>query len=161
MPTQTTPETNDHSACAPIGWTAAVNTFNDARRFQKDLRPGTWLAMSSAARHYNASQRKRQDQIEFVDQIAAACRHFELPWQTEFREWVTALLEEKGLSTHDIVAISGPTAECWFELAFLIRLVEETPPSRQTEAQDILISLDMRRKPILDYFAGLARALAN
>ena len=64
MPNNTTQTTVDTTACAPIGWTAAVNTFNDARRFQKDLRPGTWLAMSSAARHYNASQRKRHQFVQ-------------------------------------------------------------------------------------------------
>lgn len=82
---------------------------------------------------------------------------------TTFSTWLDTFLSEKGIDTEDTVQAQGPSGTNDIPVGCLVDLMKTAPYSEQRGIRDMLVRIDFRapgRKPVLDYFAHLAQAVA-
>lgn len=82
---------------------------------------------------------------------------------TPFNIWIDTFLSEKGIDTEDTVQAVGPSGTNDIPVGCLVDLMKTAPYSEQRTIREMLVCIDFRapgRKPVLDYFAHLAQAVA-
>lgn len=81
----------------------------------------------------------------------------------KFNQWIDTFLSEKGVDVDDIVTAEGPSGENVIPIGMLVDLMKSAPKPEQDGIKKMLIKIDFvapGRKPVIDYFAHLAQAVA-
>ena len=80
-----------------------------------------------------------------------------------FESWIDRLVEEKGIDTDHVLEVEGPSGLNMIPVECLIEAMKAAPANEQKAIRFTCVKIDLVApgpKPILDYFAHLARAIA-
>ena len=80
-----------------------------------------------------------------------------------FNHWIDTFLQEKGIDTEDRVCAEGEMGMNSTPVGVLVDMMKSAPSHEQQGIKAMLVKIDFvapGRKPVLDYFAHLARAVA-
>lgn len=81
----------------------------------------------------------------------------------KFSNWIDTFLAEKGIDGAEAVTAEGPNGPNVIPVACLVDLMKTAPAHEQRGIRNMLVQIDFKapgRKPVLDYFAHLAQAVA-
>jgi len=80
-----------------------------------------------------------------------------------FNKWIDTFLAEKGIQGDDVVTAEGDMGENVIPVQVLVDMMKQAPEREQIGIRTMLVNIDFvapGRKPVLDYFAHLAQAVA-
>ena len=80
-----------------------------------------------------------------------------------FNNWIDTFLSEKGIDAEDRVSAQGDMGTNSIPVGCLVDMMKQAPAHEQRGIKAMLIKIDFiapGRKPVLDYFAHLAKAVA-
>lgn len=80
-----------------------------------------------------------------------------------FSKWIEIFLSEKGIDMDDIVIAEGNSGANHIPVECLVDMMKQAPVNEQNGIKAMLIKIDFiagGQKPVLEYFAHLAKAVA-
>ena len=80
-----------------------------------------------------------------------------------FQKWIDTFLSEKGIDAEDRVSAEGDMGINSIPVGCLVDMMKQAPAQEQRAIKATLIKIDFTapgRKPVLDYLAHLAKAVA-
>lgn len=80
-----------------------------------------------------------------------------------FNKWIDTFLSEKGIDPEDTVIAQGEFGDNIIPVECLVDLMKQAPASEKDGIKRMLVKIDFvapGKKPVLDYLAHLARAVA-
>lgn len=78
-----------------------------------------------------------------------------------FAKWISTFLEEKGIDLEDTVTAEGASGTNWIPVGCLVDLMKQAPHHEQKAIKTMIVKIDFRNGNIMDYFAHLAKAVAQ
>ena len=81
-----------------------------------------------------------------------------------FANWIDTFLREKQISTDDMVTAEGPSGPNYIPVGMLVDMIKSAPKTERDGIKTMLVRIDFAapgRKPVMDYLAHLARAVAQ
>lgn len=80
-----------------------------------------------------------------------------------FATWIDTFLAEKDIDAETIVEAEGPSGINFIPVGCLVELMKSASAQEQRGIRAMIVKIDFvapGRKPVLDYFAHLAQAVA-
>ncbi len=78
-----------------------------------------------------------------------------------FCTWLDTFLDEKGIDLEQVLEAEGPSGTNWIPVQCIVDLMKQTSSSEQAGLKTMLVKLDFANRPIVPYFAHLAKAVAK
>jgi hypothetical protein len=81
-----------------------------------------------------------------------------------FNTWIDTLLSEKNISGDDMLIAEGPSGPNHIPVSMLVDQIKAAPEHERKGIKNMLVRIDFQapgRKPVLDYLAHLAKAIAH
>ena len=79
----------------------------------------------------------------------------------KFEKWLDVFLLEKGVNRDEILSVNGPSGLNLIPVECLIESIKSAPEHERTGIKSMLVRIDFRNGPVLDYLKHLAQAVAR
>ena len=81
-----------------------------------------------------------------------------------FNTYIDTFLSEKGIDSEELIEAEGPSGLNSIPVGCLVEMMKAAPKHEQRGIRSMLVRIDFAApgpKPVLDYFAHLAQAVAQ